>query len=135
MRLLESANYITRRHAVKLLGDILLDNCNAVVMVQYVSSLDNMRILMNLLRDPNKSIQRDGFDVFKLFVANKNKPPEITSVLVANRTKLLRFLDDLKPDKVNERFEEDKIQVIREISILESSDPSSSETENGEVEC
>lgn len=36
---------------------------------------------------------------------------------------------------VNERFEEDKIQVIREISILESSDPSSSETENGEVEC
>ncbi|XP_038887041.1 putative MO25-like protein At5g47540 isoform X2 [Benincasa hispida] len=130
MQLLESTNYITKRHAVKLLGDILLDNSNSAVMVQYVSSLDNMRILMNLLRDPNKTIQRDAFDVFKLFVANKNKPPEITSILVANRTKLLRFLNDLKPDKVNEGFEEDKAQIIREISILESSDPSSSEMEN-----
>ncbi|XP_004144537.2 putative MO25-like protein At5g47540 [Cucumis sativus] len=135
MKLLESTNYITKRQGVKLLGDILLDNSNSAVMVQYVSSLDNMRILMNLLRDPNKAIQRDAFDVFKLFVANKNKPPEITSVLVANRTKLLRFLDDLKPEKANEGFEEDKAEITRQISILESSDPSSSETENCDIEC
>ncbi|KAL0560160.1 hypothetical protein IC582_000554 [Cucumis melo] len=128
VKLLESTNYITKRQAVKLLGDILLDNSYSAVMVQYVSSLDNMRVLMNLLRDPNKAIQRDAFDVFKLFVANKNKPPEITSVLVANRTKLLRFLNDLKSDKVNEGFEEDKAEITRQISLLESSDPSSSET-------
>ncbi|KAJ6967635.1 hypothetical protein NC653_035760 [Populus alba x Populus x berolinensis] len=36
-KLLESTNYITRRQAVKLLGDILLDRSNAVVMTRYVS--------------------------------------------------------------------------------------------------
>ncbi|XP_034915520.1 putative MO25-like protein At4g17270 [Populus alba] len=36
-KLLESTNYITRRQAVKLLGDILLDRSNAVGMARYVS--------------------------------------------------------------------------------------------------
>ncbi|XP_022989431.1 putative MO25-like protein At5g47540 [Cucurbita maxima] len=134
-QLLESSNYITKRHAVKLLGDLLLDNSNAVVMVRYVSSLDNMRILMNLLRDPNKMIQRDAFHVFKLFVANKNKPLEITGVLVANRTKLLRLLDELRLDKDDEGFEEDKAQVMREISMLEKGDLWSSEIEKDEIQC
>ncbi|KAJ6710724.1 PROTEIN putative-RELATED [Salix koriyanagi] len=75
-------SYITRRHAVKLLGDMLLDRSNSAVMVRYVSSLDNMRILMNLFRDSKKTIQLESFHVFKLFVANQNKPPEIISVLV-----------------------------------------------------
>ncbi|KAH9793589.1 putative MO25-like protein [Citrus sinensis] len=83
-QLLESSSYITKRHAVKLLGDILLDRSNSAVMVKYVSSLDNMRILMNLLR---------------LFVANQNKPPEIISVLIANRSKLLRFFSDFNIDR------------------------------------
>ncbi|XP_074346025.1 putative MO25-like protein At4g17270 isoform X2 [Apium graveolens] len=51
--LLESSNYITRRNVVKC-----------------VSSIDNMRILMNLLRDSNKTIKLEAFHVFKLFVAN-----------------------------------------------------------------
>ncbi|KAL9453784.1 hypothetical protein AB3S75_009402 [Citrus x aurantiifolia] len=118
-QLLESSSYITKRHAVKLLGDILLDRSNSAVMVKYVSSLDNMRILMNLLRDSNKNIQFESFHVFKLFVANQNKPPEIISVLIANRSKLLRFFSDFNIDKVNEQFEADKSLVIREIATLD----------------
>lgn len=34
----------------QLLGDILLDRSNSAVMTKYVSSRDNLRILMNLLR-------------------------------------------------------------------------------------
>lgn len=34
----------------QLLGDILLDRSNSAVMTRYVSSRDNLRILMNLLR-------------------------------------------------------------------------------------
>ncbi|KAK9018013.1 hypothetical protein V6N11_001003 [Hibiscus sabdariffa] len=49
-KLLQSESYITRRHAVKLLGDILLDRPNSAVMVRYVTSLEHMRIMMNLLR-------------------------------------------------------------------------------------
>ncbi|XP_057430571.1 putative MO25-like protein At5g47540 isoform X2 [Lotus japonicus] len=106
-KLLESTNYITRRQAVKLLGDMLLDRSNSAVMTRYVSSRDNMRILMNLLRESSKSIQLEAFHVFKLFAANQNKPADIVGILVANKSKILRLLDDFKIDKEDEQFEAD----------------------------
>ncbi|RWR96013.1 putative MO25-like protein isoform X1 [Cinnamomum micranthum f. kanehirae] len=121
-KLLESANYITRRQAIKLLGDMLLDRSNSSVMMRYVSSKDNLRIMMNLLRESSKNIQIEAFHVFKLFAANQNKPPEIVSILIANRSKLLRFFSDFKMDKENEQFEADKAQVIKEIAALEPRD-------------
>ncbi|XP_076942017.1 putative MO25-like protein At5g47540 [Bidens hawaiensis] len=140
-KLMESSNYITRRNAVKkkkgkivileivfdeigkfdvkkLLGAMLLDRSNTAVMVRYVSSLENMRILMNLLRDSNKTIQLEAFHVFKLFPANQNKPQDIVNVLVANRSKLLRFLSEFTFEKADEEFEADKAQVINEIENL-----------------
>ncbi|XWS36708.1 hypothetical protein CRYUN_Cryun20dG0108900 [Craigia yunnanensis] len=121
-RLLQSESYITRRHAVKLLGDMLLDRSNSAVMVRYVTSLDNMRIMMNLLRDSNKTIKLDTFHVFKLFVANQNKPPEIISILVTNRSKLLRFFGAFNIEKEDEQFEADKSQIIKEIATLQPTD-------------
>ncbi|KAI4298782.1 hypothetical protein L6164_032300 [Bauhinia variegata] len=121
-KLLESSNYITRRQAVKLLGDMLLDRSNSAIMTRYVSSRDNLRILMNLLRESSKSIQIEAFHVFKLFVANQHKPPDIVSILVTNRSKLLRLLGDLKVDKEDEQFEADKAQVMKEIAALEPKD-------------
>ncbi|GAV65235.1 Mo25 domain-containing protein [Cephalotus follicularis] len=119
-KLLESPNYITRRQAIKLLGDILLDRSNSGVMTRYVSSKDNLRILMNLLRESSKSIQIEAFHVFKLFAANQNKPPDVVSILVANRSKLLRLFADFKTEKEDEQFEADKAQVVKEIAALES---------------
>nr|XP_043623268.1 putative MO25-like protein At5g47540 [Erigeron canadensis] len=121
-KLLESPNYITRRQAIKLLGDMLLDRSNSAVMTRYVSSRDNLRILMNLLRESSKSIQIEAFHVFKLFAANQNKPADIVGILVTNRSKLLRLFADFKPDKEDEQFEADKAQVVREIAGLEPRD-------------
>ncbi|KAL7103089.1 hypothetical protein ACP275_08G159700 [Erythranthe tilingii] len=118
-KLLESTNYITRRQAIKLLGDMLLDRSNSVVMTRYVSSRDNLRILMNLLRESSKTIQIEAFHVFKLFAANQNKPPDIVNILVANRSKLLRLFADFKPEKEDEQFEADKALVVKEIAELE----------------
>ncbi|XP_057420176.1 putative MO25-like protein At5g47540 [Lotus japonicus] len=123
-KLLESSNYITRRQAVKLLADMLLERSNSAVMTRYVSSRENLRILMNLLRESSKSIQIEAFHVFKLFAANQNKPADIISILVTNRSKLLRLLGDLKIEKEDEPFEADKAQVMKEIAALEpKSDP------------
>lgn len=118
-KFLESPAYITRRQAIKLLGDILLDRSNAAIMVRYVSSKDNLIILMNLLRESSKPIQMEAFHIFKLFAANRNKPPDIVSILIANRSKLLRFFGNFKLDKENEQFEADKAQVVKEIAELE----------------
>lgn len=43
-------SYDSVMHLFQLLGDILLDRSNSGVMIRYVSSRDNLRILMNLLR-------------------------------------------------------------------------------------
>ncbi|MED6114544.1 hypothetical protein PIB30_081272 [Stylosanthes scabra] len=98
---------------------MLLDRSNSAVMTRYVSSRDNLRILMNLLRDTSKSIQMEAFHVFKLFAANQNKPADVISILVANKSKILRLLEDFKIEKEDEQFEADKAQVMREISALE----------------
>ncbi|XP_074302620.1 putative MO25-like protein At5g47540 [Silene latifolia] len=119
-KLLESPVYITRRQAIKLLGDILLDRSNTMIMVRYVSSRDNLITLMNLLREPSKPIQLEAFHIFKLFAANRNKPRDIVAILIANRSKLLRFFGNFKIDKEDEQFEADKAQVIKEIAELET---------------
>ncbi|KAK9734900.1 hypothetical protein RND81_04G170500 [Saponaria officinalis] len=118
-KLLESPVYITRRQAIKLLGIILLDRSNSTIMARYVSSTDNLKILMNLLRDPSKPIQLEAFHIFKLFAANKNKPSDILSLLIANRSKLLRFVGNFKTDKEDDQFEADRAQIIKEIAELE----------------
>ncbi|KAK9706322.1 hypothetical protein RND81_07G116500 [Saponaria officinalis] len=117
-KLLESSNYITRRQAVKLLGDMLLDRSNSATMTIYVSSWVNLRVLMNLLRESSKSIQIEAFHVFKLFVVNQNKPADIANILAANKSKFLRLLGDLKTDKEDEQFDSDKAQVMEEIASL-----------------
>lgn len=117
-RLLEKGSYFTKRQASKLLGDVLMDRSNSGVMVRYVSSLDHLRIMMNLLREPTKNIQLEAFHIFKLFVANERKPEDIVAILVANRNKILRLFADLKPEKEDEGFEADKLLVVSEIASL-----------------
>lgn len=117
-RLLEKGSYFTKRQASKLLGDVLMDRSNSGVMIKYVSSLDNLRIMMNLLREPTKNIQLEAFHIFKLFVANEEKPEDIVAILVANRNKILRLFADLKAEKEDLGFETDKALVMNEIATL-----------------
>ncbi|KAL0924772.1 hypothetical protein M5K25_005629 [Dendrobium thyrsiflorum] len=117
-KLMSSTNYVTVRQAIKLLGDILLDRSNSAVMIRYVSSKDNLIVPMNLLRHESKSIQKEAFHVFKLFVANQNKPAEIGTILMTNKNKLLRLLGEFKLEKEDEQFDADKAQVMQDISAL-----------------
>jgi len=42
-----------------------------------VGSVENLCLMMNLLRDEARSIQFEAFHVFKVFVANPNKSPQV----------------------------------------------------------
>ncbi len=54
---------------------------------------------MNLLRDKSRNIQFEAFHVFKVFVANPNKPRPIMDILQKNREKLLKFLAEFHNDR------------------------------------
>uniref|UniRef100_A0A453IW64 MO25-like protein n=1 Tax=Aegilops tauschii subsp. strangulata TaxID=200361 RepID=A0A453IW64_AEGTS len=102
----------------QLLGDILLERTNSSVMLRYVSSKENLIVLMNLLRDPSQPIQVEAFHIFKLFTANKNKPRDITSILVANKSKIIRFLNAFTLEKEDRVFESDKAQVLADVMAM-----------------
>lgn len=84
-RLLNSENYVTKRQSLKvwiylafvtfdsvlcmyvqLLGELLLDRHNFTTMNHYISNPDNLKLMMNLLRDPSRNIQFEAFHVFKV---------------------------------------------------------------------
>jgi calcium binding protein 39 len=97
--LILSSNYVTKRQSLKLLGEILLDRANFSVMTRYIANDANLKMMMNLLRDKSKNIQFEAFHVFKVFVANPKKPPQIEAILRRNKDKLLDFLRNFHNDK------------------------------------
>ncbi|KAG8735046.1 hypothetical protein FRC10_011068 [Ceratobasidium sp. 414] len=116
--LLLSTNYVTKRQSLKLLGEILLDRANFNVMTRYISVEANLKMMMNLLRDKSRNIQFEAFHVFKVFVANPKKPPQIEAILRRNKDKLLAFLRDFHNDKEDEQFSDEKQFLIAQIQAL-----------------
>jgi len=116
--LILSNNYVTKRQSLKLLGEILLDRANFTVMTRYIASEANLKVMMNLLRDKSKNIQFEAFHVFKVFVANPKKPPQIEVILRRNKDKLLVFLKGFHNDKEDEQFSDEKQFLIVQIQGL-----------------
>lgn len=115
--LLTSSNYVTRRQSLKLLSEFLLESPNTQIMKRYILEVRNLKIMMTLLKDSSKNIQLSAFHIFKVFVANPNKPREIKVILTKNHEKLLELLHNLSPGKgaEDEQFEEEKELIIKEI--------------------
>lgn len=118
-KLLHSDNYVTRRQSLKLLGELLLDRYNFTVMTRYISNPDNLKLMMNMLREKSRNIQFEAFHVFKVFVANPNKPKPITDILMRNKEKLIEFLSNFHSDRSeDEQFNDEKAYLIKQIKEL-----------------
>ncbi|KAJ5067464.1 protein mo25 [Anaeramoeba ignava] len=116
--LLKSENYVTARQTLKLLSEILLNRSNFKNMTRYISDVENLKLIMNLLRDPRKAIQFEAFQIFKLFVANPKKEDPIVKILAKNKEKLLSFLKQFHNDRDDDQFKEDKSILLKEVAKL-----------------
>lgn len=65
----------------QLLGELLLDRHNFTIMTKYISKPENLKLMMNLLRDKSRNIQFEAFHVFKVECTNQQQycPPELFS--------------------------------------------------------
>lgn len=45
---------------------MLLDRHNFTIMTKYISKPENLKLMMNLLRDKSRNIQFEAFHVFKV---------------------------------------------------------------------
>lgn len=126
--LLYSENYVTRRQALKLLGELLLDRHNFQTMTRYISSPDNLKLMMIMLREKSRNIQFEAFHVFKVFVANPNKPKPILDILLRNKDKLVEFLTKFHTDRSeDEQFNDEKAYLIKQIKELRAPDTADSQ--------
>ena len=121
--LLLSGNYVTRIRSLKLLGEMLLDRVNFNVMMRYIASRHNLKIIMNSLRDKSANIQIEAFHVFKIFVANPNKPPEIALVLYQNKSKLIAYLEAFQVGKDDGQFSDERDLLVETLAALEEPPP------------
>lgn len=118
-KLLNSTNYVTKRQSLKLLGELLLDRYNFTIMTKYISNPENLKLMMNLLNGKSRNIQFEAFHVFKVFVANPNKPKPITDILLRNKEKLIVFLNEFHSDRNDdEQFNDEKAYLIKQIKEL-----------------
>eukprot|EP01025_Chloroclados_australasicus_P026335 TRINITY_DN2614_c0_g1_i1.p1 TRINITY_DN2614_c0_g1~~TRINITY_DN2614_c0_g1_i1.p1 ORF type:complete len:347 (-),score=39.71 TRINITY_DN2614_c0_g1_i1:374-1414(-) len=118
-KLMCSENFVTRVQSLKLLGELMTAKENVQVTVQYVSDVKNLVLIMNLLKDEARTIQFEAFHVFKVFVANPKKARPIVEVLVNNKQKLLKYLEDFHNDRIDDQqFMDEKAVIIREILNL-----------------
>ncbi|KAI3975717.1 hypothetical protein MKX01_023143 [Papaver californicum] len=119
-KLVTSPNYVTRRQSLKLLSEFLLEPPNSHIMKRYILEVRYLKVMMTLLRDSSKNIQLSAFHIFKVFVANPNKPRDIIVILARNHERLLALLHNLSVGKGNEdeQFEEEKELIIKEIERI-----------------
>ncbi len=117
--LLMSQNYVTKRQSLKLLGELLLNRSNFNIMMKFINSPDNLKIMMNLLRGKTKAIQLEAFHVFKIFVANPKKSPPVIDILVRNKKKLIEFLQKFQKDKDDDQFNEEKNTLLNTLAQLD----------------
>jgi len=130
--LINSDNYVTKRKSLKLLSEVLIERSNFKIMTKFISDSNNLKLAMNLLRDKSRNIQLESFHVFKLFVANPNKTPQIIHIFYKNRDKLIGFLSGFQNDKEDEQFTEEKQYLIKQLGNLPPDPLGSSNSNNSD---
>jgi len=117
--LLQSDSYVTKRLSLKLLAELLLSRDNFTVMMKFINISDHLKLVMNLLRGTTKAVQLEAFHVFKIFVANPRKAPQIEEILYRNRSKLIDFLNRFQKDKDDDQFNDEKNILLTTLTNME----------------
>lgn len=123
-----NSNFVTKKQCIKMLAQILSSKENYRIMLAYVTSAENLKVIMKLLQDSSTAIQLEAFHVFKIFVANPyvEKAEKVARILFKNKQILVDFLKNFLNEKHEEEtfdeFEQEKKYLINKIGGLQ--DPS-----------
>lgn len=122
--LMKSENYVTKRQSLKLMAQLIRQRSNYTFMTAYVNDVNNLRLVMTLMRNKSQNIKFEAFQIFKIFVANPKKTRPVEDTLLKNQVKLIEFLNNFTfPDqrKEDEQFNDERKFVIAKLSNLQSS--------------
>lgn len=97
-KLLQSEDYFTKRQALRLLADILLDTHFAAAAQSYAQNVNFLKLQMNLLLDNSKSIQGDAFQILSVFAANIQNSSRVHKIMFNNKDRLIMLSESMGAD-------------------------------------
>ena len=73
-------------------------------MVKFISSRDNLKMIINFLSNENKGIQFEAFMLLELLLRNINKAtdPDIKTLIMNNKLALVKFIRELEVESEQE---------------------------------
>merc|ERR1711879_647512 len=94
------AIYATKRRGFKLLCDILESKEYKSIMMKYISDKANLKRVLVVLGDKKEAntVTFEAFHVFKLFLGNPRKVPDVYRVLHRNKTRLETMLETFQKE-------------------------------------
>lgn len=132
-KLLMLRSYVTKRQALKCLRDILTARTNFKVMMKYVNHMQCFKVMTALLCGRKAATRLDAYHIFKIFILNPRKSPEIIKFALLKKKKILEALDKITPTPEVDRVIdlvmalEPPAQPEKEVSPAETLSPPQSE--------
>jgi len=119
--LVEHEEFVVQRQALRLLCDILEAKAFRRVMLKFVASKPYLKKIMVLLNNEQDVIAFETFHVFKLFLGNPKKHPDVYSTLFKNKEPLRTFLEGFQSERTeDEGFLKTKntlLDVLRNMEV------------------
>lgn len=95
--LLLSRNYVTKRQALKVLKDLLLDRAFYKVMMLYVNSKDCLSVVLTgVILAKSAVLRTETYHLLKIFILNPRKSAPVIKLLKKKQAKLLEALQKIK---------------------------------------
>ncbi|KAF0270606.1 hypothetical protein FOG48_00315 [Hanseniaspora uvarum] len=116
--MLKHGDYVAKRQSIKILSTMIVGRSFSQLMTTYISNPENLKLIMLLFNASSKNLQLEAFNIFKVFVANPNKPKPVCDILLANREKLIKFVTvnfEDSPDRNLKREKQYIINVLEEL--------------------
>lgn len=113
---LVETNYAACRQSLKLIGEIIVTFKD--FMDWYLKDEKNLIIMMQLMVSNYKNISMEAFHVFKLFVAQEDKPQPILKILKTNAEKLIQFIHNLLDGIEDADLQREKDFLLMELGML-----------------
>lgn len=115
--LLLSEDYFTKRQALGLLAEMLMDPSFDKLVPCYVGNDTFLQVTMNLLRDSSKPIQCTAFRVFRVFLDDTLTSTRVQRILWKNKDRLIRLVDSMSKQG-DEGFAEECSVAIEALQTL-----------------
>ena len=116
--LIDENNYTTCIQVLQLIGILIMKYIN--FQTSYLSDEKNLMLMMKLMLSNYKTIAKEAYHIFKLFVVFEPKPQLVYKLLKNNADKLIPFIPSLITEDDDEEMRaesQDVIAMLEEIKL------------------